>query len=140
MKTLTSLLSVAVWLCTFQCIAQNTAAANLSVQLNSIQSIRINPSQNEVSIALNTASEYLNGKSASQPDHIEIMSSTNYEVKVSASSHLNGEAATIDVGTVTLTPSQGSIGGNSNGISLSTTALSLADNTIVQSQQGDIKR
>lgn len=121
-------------------IAQSTAGANLSVQLNSIQSIKVNESQNDVAIALNTASEYLNGKSSNQADHIEIMSSTNYEVKVSASSHLTGESATIDIGTVTLTPSLGSFGGNGSAIALSPTALSLADNTIVQSAQGDIKR
>ena len=125
----------------FSVKAQNNAQANLNVQLNTIQSIRINEGQSDVTIALNTADEYINGKSSSLQDHIEIMSSSDYEIKVSASSNLVGDAASIDIGTVSIIPSLGSIGESTQGaLNLSPINLSLADNTIVQSSQGDSKR
>lgn len=126
---------------TLSCFAQNSAGTQLSVQLNNIQSIKINEAQGDVLIALNTASEYLNGKSTAQANHIEIMSSANYEVKVSASTHLQGESASININTITITPSLGSIGGIPTGsMQLTPTPLALSENTLVQSSQGDIQR
>ena len=120
---------------------QGAASTNLKVQLQSIQSIRINEAQSDVAISLATASEYMNGKSSSQADHIEIMSNSNYEIKVSASTNLIGDAGSIDINTVTVTPTLGSVGGATEGnIQLNPVALSLNDNTIVQSFQGDAQR
>jgi hypothetical protein len=120
---------------------QVVAGTNLKVQLQSIQSIRINEAQSDVAISLATASEYMNGKSSNQADHIEIMSNSNYEIKVSAATNLIGDTASIDINTVTITPSLGSVGGATDGnIQLNPVALSLNDNTIVQSFQGDAQR
>ncbi len=117
------------------------AEANLNIQLNNIQSIIINEGQSDITIALNTASEYINGKSANKADHIEIMSSTNYEIQVSAASHLTSDAASIDIGTVSIIPSLGSLGSTPQGtVNLSPVALSLTDNTIVQASHGDSQR
>lgn len=125
---------------TVNSFAQNSAGTQLSVQLNNIQSIKINETQNDVTIALNTAEEYANGKSTDQPDHIEIMSSSNYEIKVSASSNLISENSSININTVSLTPTLGTIGNVPTGdILLSETPLSICDNTIVSSSQGDIQ-
>lgn len=121
--------------------AQNLAGVNLSVELQGIQSITINESQNNVGISLTNASEYRNGKSVQQPDHIKITSSSNYEIKVSAASNLLSDASSIDIGTVTLTPSLGSIGtASADVISLNSVALSLGDTTLVQSSNGDAQR
>lgn len=121
--------------------AQDSANTNLNIYLNDIQSIKINEGQSNVGISLNTSADYINGKSTVQANHIEIMSSSNYEIRVSAATNLTGESASIDIGTVMVTPTQGNIGGQSQGtISLSPVNLSLTDNILVQSTSGDIKR
>jgi hypothetical protein len=121
--------------------SQSAASTNLNIQLNSIQSIKINEAQNDVTIALNTASEYNNGKASNQADHIEVMSTSNNEIKVSAASDLIGDTASINIGSVTVTPTLGSMGGPTEGsILLNPVALSLGESTIVQSSHGDIQR
>ena len=128
-------------ICFFSAYGQSSAATNLAVELQSIQSITVNEAQANVAIALTTASEYLNGKTSHQADHIKIMSSSNYEIKVSAATNLIGESSSIDVGTVSLVPSLGSIGGeNNNSLNMSPVALSLADTTLVQASHGDAER
>lgn len=121
--------------------AQNSAGTSLSVDLQSIQSITINESQNNVGISLTNAAEYRNGKSSQQPDHIKITSSSNYEIKVSAASNLVSDVSSIDIGTVTVTPTLGSVGSESaNAINLNPVALSLGETTLVQSSHGDTQR
>lgn len=128
-------------LCGYFVSAQSGATTSLSVQLNNIQSIKVNDSQSAVTIALNNAYEYLNGKSSMLSNHLEIMSSCNYEIKVSASSHLTGTTETIDVGNITVTPSLGTIGGVPQGnISLQSPVLSLSEGTLLTSTTGDIHR
>lgn len=140
-KIYAALYSLLFYTCTTVGYSQGTASTNLSVELQSIQSITINEAQNNVAIALTNASEYLNGKSALQPDHIKIMSSSNYEIKVSAATHLTGQTSTIDIGTVTVTPTQGSVGGASTGIiNLNPVALALGETTLVKSSQADAQR
>lgn len=120
---------------------QGSADTNLNVVLMPIQSIKVNEAQSNVNVSLSTASEYMNGKTSAQHDHIEIMSSSDYEVKVSASTHLLGDTASIDIGTVTVTPSFGNTGGAPTGnIILTPQALSFGNNTLVQSSQGDSQR
>lgn len=132
---------VALFFITSIAAAQNEASATLNVYLNSIQSIRLNESQSDVAISLNTASEYINGKAVNQQDHIEIMSTTDYEIKVSAATHLTGTAATIDIGTVTLTPAYGAFGTPGSGaIDLMPVTLSLNNNTLIHSSVGDTQR
>lgn len=141
MKKIALLSYIIICINSLNAFAQNSAGTNLNIQLNSIQSIRINEAQSDVTIALNTASEYINGKSTNQPDHIQIMSSSNYEIKVSAASNLIGESSTIDIGSVMITPTLGSIGGPTEGtIQLNPVALSTGESTIVQSTHGDIQR
>lgn len=128
------------YVCLFSAYGQNSAGTNLAVELQSIQSITVNEAQSNVAISLSTASEYLNGKTSQQADHIKIMSSSNYEIKVSAATNLIGESSSIDIGTVTLVPSQGSVGGENNNLNMNPIALSLADTTLVQASQGDAER
>ncbi len=140
-KIYAALYSLLFYTCTTAVYSQGAASTNLSVELQSIQSITINEAQNNVAIALTNASEYLNGKSALQQDHIKIMSSSNYEIKVSAATHLTGQTSTIDIGTVTVIPTQGSIGGTSTGIiNLNPVALALGETTLVKSSQADAQR
>lgn len=121
--------------------AQSSAGTNLSVELQNIQSITINEAQNNVGISLTNASEYRNGKTSQQADHINITSSSNYEIKVSAASNLINEASSIDIGTVTLTPSLGSVGAAPVGsLNLNAVALSLGETTLVSSSHGDAQR
>jgi hypothetical protein len=119
---------------------QSSAGTNLRVELQSIQSIKINEGQNEVAVTLASASDYTNGKSSVQPDHIQIMSNSDYEIKVSAATNLIGTGGTIDIGTVQLTPSQGSLGLPSTALQLNPVALALSENTLVHSSQGDAQR
>lgn len=119
---------------------QSSAGTSLSVELQSIQSIKINEGQSEVAVTLATTSDYVNGKSSIQPDHIQIMSNSDYEIKVSAATNLTGTGGTIDIGTVQLTPTQGSVGLPSAALQLNSVALALSENTLVHSSQGDAQR
>lgn len=119
---------------------QTSAGTTLKVELQSIQSIKINEGQNEVAVTLASASDYSNGKTSEQPDHIQIMSNSDYEIKVSAATNLTGAGGTIDIGTVQLIPSQGSIGLPSTALQLNPVALALSENTLVHSSQGDAQR
>ena len=120
--------------------AQGSANTNLNVVLGPIQSIKVNPAQNNVTVSLSTSSEYMNGKASEQQDHIEVMSNPQYQVTVSAATHLVGETSSIDISTISVTPSFGSLGGNPGGIVLTPQALSLNSNTLVQSSHGDTQR
>jgi hypothetical protein len=141
MKQIYKLLYFAVMaLGTLAVNAQGSAGANLSIELQSIQSIKINEGQSNVAIALSNTSEYINGKSAAQANHIEIMSSSDYEIRVSAATNLISESSSIDIGTVSITPTLGNIGTPNSSIELNSVPLSLGETTLVQSSQGDIKR
>lgn len=120
--------------------SQQKADVQLSVNLADFQSISLNESQKQVDVDLKTVNDFKNGKSSERENHIEVTSTSKYEVKVSASSELIGESASIPVKTVSLTPSLGDSGNENSELSFLNVALSTTNQTIIRSNTGDINR
>lgn len=124
-----------------QMMAQEIADAQLNVMLADVQSIRIDQDQHNVSIVLDNVAEISNGKVVQQADHLQITSSSEYEIKVSASSQLQGSNAFIPISTVQLSPSLGSTGGiPAAPLIFSDVNLSTNQQTLVQSENGEMLR
>jgi hypothetical protein len=88
--------------------AQNTANATLNVVLSDVRSIKVNPSQTNVSLVFANSADYNNGVSSDQVAHLEVTSTGGYAIKVKSSGPtlVNG-ANSIPVNTITLTPTVG---------------------------------
>ncbi|HET8810260.1 MAG TPA: hypothetical protein VFM65_08355 [Flavobacteriaceae bacterium] len=125
----------------FSKIRAQQADVQFNVVLANVQSISVNQNQTNVSIVLDETSEFMNGKTASKNDHLQITSTSDYEIKVSASSQLQGSSVSIPVNTVGISASLGNVGGvPASPIVFSDIDLSTNQQTIVQAGQGDAQR
>lgn len=122
------------------CFGQQSANSNLSVVLKPIQSIKINEQQQNVNLSFETVEDYTKGKVSEQADHIEVMSSGTYEIRVVAATPLVNEGEEISIDHIGLKPSLGTIGDFRQNIVLLPVTLALRDNNIVSSSLGDVKR
>ncbi|WP_158962324.1 hypothetical protein [Myroides fluvii] len=120
--------------------AQNSVQSNLHVVLKPIQSIKINDQQQHINLSFETVEDYTKGKISNQADHIEIMSSGTYEIRVVANSPLQYDSDEIRLENIGLNPSLGGIGEFRDNISLLPISLSLREKNMIQSNVGDIKR
>nr|WP_297307097.1 hypothetical protein [uncultured Flavobacterium sp.] len=120
--------------------SQESATTKLSIHINNIQSIRINNQQQNVEISINTIEEFRNGKSSNKRDHLEIMSNSQYEVRVVANGHLIQGESKIEIDHIKLTPGYGTKGKSTNEINLFPINLSLENNKIISSTKGDVIR
>ncbi|WP_121966236.1 hypothetical protein [Myroides sp. N17-2] len=120
--------------------AQSSAQSNLIVTLNPIQSIKINDQQSNINLSFESVDDYTKGKISNQADHIEIMSSGNYEVRVVANSPLTNNNEQISLDHISLNPSLGSIGELRENISMSPVPLSMKEHNLINSGFGDVKR
>ncbi|HLW63228.1 MAG TPA: hypothetical protein VKY33_07475 [Flavobacterium sp.] len=119
---------------------QDSASTNLTIELQSIQSIKINEQQQNVALSLKTITDYMEGGENMQPDHVEVMSNIKYEVRVMAQSHLLSNQESIDISHLKIQPSEGTMGNSSEAIQFIPVQLSLNDNQLLKSQKGDLKR
>ena len=124
----------------FSSKAQESATSTLSIQINNVQSIRINEQQQNVEISINTIEDFRNGKSSNKSDHIEVMSNGKYEIRVVANGHLLKGDSKIDIDQIKLTPTFGTKGRSTNDINFFAVDLSLENNKIITSTKGDIIR
>ncbi|MBB1138713.1 hypothetical protein [Myroides sp. WP-1] len=120
--------------------AQNSAQTNLNVVLKPIQSIKINDQQQQINLSFETVEDYTKGKISDQADHIEIMSSGTYEIRVVANSPLQHDSDEIRLENIGLNPSLGGIGEFRETISLLPVSLSMREKNMIQSNVGDVKR
>ncbi|MCS4238896.1 hypothetical protein M2306_003357 [Myroides gitamensis] len=120
--------------------AQNSAQSNLNVILKPIQSIKINDQQQHVNLSFETVEDYTKGKISNQADHIEVMSSGTYEIRVVAQAPLMHDADEIRVEHIGLNPSLGGIGDFRDNITLLPVSLSMRERNMIQSNAGDVKR
>lgn len=120
--------------------AQESTKAKLSVQINNVQSIRINEQQQNVEISINSIDDFKYGKSSFKNDHIEIMSNGKYEIRVVANGHLLKGNTKIDIDQIQITPNFGTKGRSTNDINFFPVDLSLESHKIISSSKGDIIR
>lgn len=112
---------------------QTSGNVTLNVNLHSIQSLTINPSQEIVDLDYYTKADYLNGVSSLQQDHLEVYSTGGFKIQVTSSDLVNPNE-TIPVSTITLVASDGSDA--LIGVDYSPTILSSSPTTIVSSNLG----
>lgn len=85
-------------------MAQNSVTLN--VHLYPIQTLVVNPSQQDVTLNYITKEEYSSGVSAVQTDHLTIYSTGGFQVKVSTSGELSGKDFPLN--SISVIPSSGS--------------------------------
>lgn len=114
--------------------AQASDNANLTVDLQNVVSLTVaNPT---VSIPFTTASHYQSGNSTTASNHVQIVSSSGYTVKVKASaSDLTDGSNNIPVSTIGITPTVAS-GGSPTLANVS--GLTTSDQTIATSASGTL--
>lgn len=105
--------AIAVLGVTFTSQAQTTTTLN--VKLHPIQTLVVNPAQNQVDLNYQSTGDYLNGVSSTQEDHLKIYSTGGFQVKVkSASDNLesssNAVTSTLAANTIQISASNGSEG------------------------------
>ncbi|WP_162984972.1 hypothetical protein [Mesonia aquimarina] len=129
-----SLFAVATSFC------QQKADVQFSVHLADFQSIVVNSSQRQLGVELNSKKDVLEGKAIQQQDHIQVTSTSQYEINVSSSTQLIGSQGELPVGIIQIAPSSNSINSFSKQINYSKVALSTQQQTIIDSSGGDIDR
>lgn len=120
--------------------AQQNAEVKLSVHLADFQSITVNPSQEEVSLHVLSPEDFYNGTSLDQKNHLEITSTTEYEIKVATSSDLQGENASLSAGNIRLNPALSAGGNPAHAMALNEVVLSTGLQTLIHSGKGEIGR
>ncbi|SHG03857.1 hypothetical protein [Dysgonomonas macrotermitis] len=120
--------------------AQTTGSVTLNIKLNPIQTLVVNSKQTTVNLDYKTKSDYANGVSVDQADHLTVYSTGGFQVKVKAAgSQLTGKANNIDASDVILTASNGT-SALSNSASFSSAHLSAQDQVIVSSTKGGVDK
>lgn len=124
-------------------IAQTSGSVSLSVKLNPIQTIVVNPAQKGVELNYGTKENYANGVASEQADHLNIYSTGGFTVKVkteekalnlaSTVTGVSGSTSTIEASTISITAANGSTspmeGAKFEKVNLSQTATTLISNT-----------
>lgn len=117
-----------------------TDNATLNIRLYPIQTITVNPTQKTVDLDYKTTTDYTNGVSLAQADHLTVYSTGAFIVKVkSAASTLTGTKANIDANDVSISP----LAGTSNQLANATYTpanLSSTDQTIISSTTGSVNK
>lgn len=112
---------------------QTSGNVTLNVNLHSIQSLVVNPSQEIVNLDYQTKADYLNGVSSLQQDHLEVYSTGGFKIQIQSSDLVN-PSETLSMSTITLIASNGS--NTPLGVDYFQTVLSSSPTTIVSSNLG----
>lgn len=115
----------------------------LSARLGEVRSIQINQSQFNVNLSIHTLEALMDGLAVKKENHIEVTSTSEYQIQVVASSELEGEHTIIPVNTLSIIPSLGSSSGlnyQEKEIYFSPVALSTHEQNIITSGQGEISQ
>ena len=112
---------------------QTSDNVTLNVTLAQVQSISVNTAQKTVTLAFQSASDYQYGVSSTQVDHLNVSSTTSFQVKVMASGDLSNGTDEIPVSTITVTPTVNSGYSGPAEETLTGTSLSTSDQGIINS-------
>ena len=112
----------------------------ISTYIGDVRSIKINQSQFNVNFSIDNVAQLMNGQSLKQLNHIQVTSTSEYQIEVVASSELQGKNTTIPVNTVSIIPSLGKSNSYGKTIYLSPVSLSTNEQSIIQSFSGDVLR
>jgi len=117
-----------------------TDNATLNIRLYPIQTITVNPTQTTVNLDYKTTTNYTDGVSLAEADHLTVYSTGAFVVKVkSAAATLTGTKSTIDASDVSISP----LAGTSNQLAnanYTARNLSNTDQTIISSTTGSVNK
>ena len=114
--------------------AQNSV--NLSIKLNPIQVLSINPESKDVMLNYTTRSDYKNGKDLTCKDHLSVFSTGGFEVKVkSTQPNLTSDNGTINSSDVSILAEGGS-SSELEGATLTRINLTPAEQTLISHTKG----
>jgi hypothetical protein len=120
--------------------AQYVSTTELIVNLSEVKSITINESTFDIEILIENEEEMMQGKQFTQANHIEIVSTSDYEIKVYATSDLQGPTYTIPISTVRVIPQPGQGSYIGQGITFTEVTLATFEQSIIKSINGDGNR
>lgn len=120
--------------------AQYVSTTELIVNLSEVKSITINESTFDIEILIENEEELMQGKQFTQANHIEIVSTSDYEIKVYATSDLQGSTYTIPISTVRVIPQPGQGSYVGQGITFTEVTLATFEQSIIKSISGDRNR
>jgi hypothetical protein len=90
-------------------VAQTTQNVTVNIKLHPIQSLIINPIQQNVDLDYYTKEDYEDGVSVVQADHLEIYSTGSFQIVATTNNiTFEGTADTLPLNTLLLTPTDGS--------------------------------
>ncbi len=123
--------------------AQNSESVTLNVKLNPIQTLVVNTNQKIVNLEYSSKSDYANGVTNTNENHLTVYSTGGFQVKVKTSGATLGNivegtttGGTINANSITVTPSPGS--NAIAGTAYAAKSLSGEDQTIVSSKVGGV--
>lgn len=139
-KLATYIALIALALVTSVSNAQLVDITDLTINIAEVKSIKINQSQFYVQLSFDNIEEVLHGKTIEQSNHLEITSTSDYEVKIFAATDLQGSNASIPSDIVKVFATPGDFGFIDHEIVYTEIQLTQQEQSIIQSQNGDVQR
>lgn len=140
MKTLLLSLSVVIFTLIGTSASAQSDNATLNIRLYPIQTITVNSTQKTVNLDYKSTTDYTDGVSLAQADHLTVYSTGAFIVKVkSATANLTGAKANLDASDVSITPLAGTSNQLANA-SYTPKNLSNIDQTIIASNTGSVNK
>lgn len=130
------LMALCCGLLSLNSVAQNSVTLN--VKLYPIQTLVVNPSQQEVTLDYITKEDYMSGVSSEQTDHLTIYSTGGFQIKVNRSGELSGKEFLSN--TLSVVPSSGSNPMTSGYVEYMEKNLSEQEQPIITSTTGGIDK
>lgn len=117
--------------------AQKSASVSLNIKLHPIQTLIVNPSQETVNLDYRTKSDYENGVTSKQVDHLSVFSTGGFEIKVKGNDLVNNSRS-ISAQDVFIQPYDGS--NALSGVTYHPVDLNGSETLIISSDKGSINK
>ena len=117
--------------------AQKSASVSLNIKLHQIQTLIINPSQETVTLDYQTKSDYENGVTSKQADHLSVFSTGGFEIKVKAND-LTNNGRSISAQDVLIQPYDGS--NTLSGVTYQSINLNSSETLIISSDKAGVDK
>ena len=119
--------------------SDNSGQATVNIKLYPIQTISVNPQQQDVDLIYSTKKDYQEGVSTEMPDHLTIFSTGGFEVNMNATGDLKGNNnSSIEAADILIEASKGSQ--NNLNATFSAEKLGTSATSIIQSETGGVNQ
>lgn len=116
--------------------SSRTATVNLKITLNPIQTITVNPDQNNVDLVYKSKNDYNDGVDKPMDKHLKVFSTGGFEVKVKSGEFLSNGITELNIPASHITV-QATASGNTNGGSAgAVVTLGTTEKSLITSEKG----